>query len=380
MEDLEARAWFANRIEEAGFFVQDDDAGNLSGVLRAPDPRARTLLVGSHLDTVPNAGRYDGALGIVAALECLRTISEAGITLPCHLEVIDFTDDEGTWMPMFGSMSLTGRLNPNFMKSANGQAGLFRAALTQAGIHPDDVVKARRDPDTVLAYIEMHVEQGWRLERAHVDVGVVTGIVARMSHIVTFHGQASHAGTASMRERHDALQGAARFITRAHELVREHFPEGALNCGGLEVHPGTLTTVPDKARLLVEWRHTNPALHDEMGRALLALVQECAAAANVTAETRQLAHIPAAQMSHTVIDSIERACKIVGVTHTRMASYASHNAQVMSTFTPTGMLFIPSLNGISHNPEEFSRWEDVVKGTNVLLHAILDLAATAGPR
>jgi len=375
MEDLEARAWFANRIEEAGFLVRDDDAGNLSGVLLSSSPRARTLLIGSHLDTVPNAGRYDGALGIVAALECLRTISEAGIKLPNHLEVIDFTDDEGTWMPMFGSMSLTGRLNPSFMKGANGQAALFRAALAQAGIHPEDVLNARRDPATVLGYIEMHIEQGWRLERGQIEIGVVTGIVARMSYSLTFHGQATHAGTASMRERHDALQGAARFITRAHELVREHYPEGALNCTGLEVRPGTLTTVPGEARLLVEWRHTSQALLDEMERGLLALAQECAAAANVTVETRRLAHIPAAQMSPVVIDAIERACKIVGVTHTRMASYASHNAQVMSAFTPTGMLFIPSLNGISHNPDEFSRWEDVVKGTNVLLHAIIELAS-----
>ncbi len=375
LEDLEARAWFANRIEEAGFLVQDDDAGNLSGVLRAASPRARTLLIGSHLDTVLNAGRYDGALGVVVALECLRTIHEAGVRLRHHLEAINFTDDEGTWLPMFGSMCLTGRLDPAFMKGIDGQAALFRAALAQAGIRAEDVLRARRDPDTVLGYIELHVEQGWRLERAQIDVGVVTGIVARMSYSATFHGQASHAGTASMRERHDALQGAARFIVRAHDLVREHYPEGTLNCGGLDVRPGTLTTVPDQARLLVEWRHSSPALLDEMERALLALAQECAAAANVTAEMRRLAHIPAAQMSPTVIDAIERACKVVGITHTRMASYASHNSQIMSAFTPSGMLFIPSMNGLSHNPDEFSRWDDVVKGANVLLHAILALAA-----
>ncbi len=375
LEDLEARAWFANRIEEAGFLVHDDDAGNLSGVLRAANPQARTLLIGSHLDTVPNAGRYDGALGIVTALECMRTIHEAGIRLAHHLEVIDFTDDEGTWMPMFGSMSLSGRLDPAFMKSADGQVGLFRAALAQAGIRPEDVLRARRDPATVLGYIELHIEQGWRLERAQIDVGVVTGIVARMSYSATFHGQASHAGTASMRERRDALQGAARFIVRAHDLVREHYPEGTLNCGVLDMPSSTLTTVPDQARVLMEWRHSSPALLYEMERALLALAQECAAAANVTVEMRQLAHIPAAQMSPTIIDAIERACKVVGVTHTRMASYASHNSQVMSAFTPSGMLFIPSLNGLSHNPDEFSRWDDVVKGANVLLHAVLALAA-----
>src|SRR5690606_7486727 len=118
-EDLEARAWFADRVEEAGFFVVDDDAGNLSGLLRCADPLARTLLIGSHLDTVANAGRYDGALGMVAGLECLRVIKESGLKLPVHLELIDFTDDEGAWQPMFGSMSLTGRLGPDFVKSGD---------------------------------------------------------------------------------------------------------------------------------------------------------------------------------------------------------------------------------------------------------------------
>ncbi|MBZ0301055.1 MAG: hydantoinase/carbamoylase family amidase, partial [Anaerolineae bacterium] len=207
-EDLEARAWFADQIETAGLLIHDDDAGNLSGILRSDNPQARTLLVGSHLDTVPNAGRYDGVLGVLAGLECLRTIKESDLDLPVHLEVMDFTDDEGAWQPMFGSMSLTGKLPKDLLNSADPAKSAFRAALRRAGIQPDDVRRAARDPRALAGYVEMHVEQGSRLESAATTIGVVTAIVGRTSYQLRFLGQAGHSGTASMSLRRDALQGA----------------------------------------------------------------------------------------------------------------------------------------------------------------------------
>lgn len=373
-EDLEARAWFADRIEEAGFLLHDDDAGNLSGILRCTNPHARTLLIGSHLDTVPNAGRYDGAIGVIAALECVRTIKDAGINLPVHLEVIDFTDDEGAWQPMFGSMSLTGQLPPNQLKDTNGEQSLFRAALTRAGINPDHVYKARRDPDTLAGYVELHVEQGWRLHRAGIQIGVVTGIVGRLSCRITFKGRAGHAGTSSMNERQDALQGAALFVTQAHTLIREQFPEGVLNCGNLEVKPGSLTIIPQETVLTIEMRHVDEAHLVKMEQMLTALAHNCAESCRLKSFVQRLHHIPAAHMDAHVTDTIVQACESLGLSYIHLASYASHNAQTMSTFTPSGMLFIPSLDGISHNPQEYSEWDDVVNGTNVLLHTILHLA------
>jgi len=373
-EDLEARSWFADRIEEAGFLVHDDDAGNLSGILPCDNPKAKTLLIGSHLDTVLNAGRYDGAVGVLAAFESLRTINEAGIKLPVHLEVIDFTDDEGAWQPMFGSLSLTGRLPKNYLRDANGEMSSFRAALIRAGINPEHVHRARRAAADLAGYIEVHIEQGWRLERSRVDIGVVTGIVGRSSYQYAFHGQAGHSGTSSMWERRDALQGAAIFITRAHELVREHYPEGVINCGNVEVKPGTRTIIPSEVIVTIECRHVDEAMLSEMEQALIGLAHECAQAYRLTVTSDRFGHIATAMMSDSVIGAIEKACNQLGATHTRLASYASHNAQVMSTFTESGMLFIPSVNGISHNPAEFSRWEDVVRGTNVLMHAILNMA------
>lgn len=376
-EDLEARAWFADQIEEAGLLIRDDDAGNLSGVLRSPNPDARTLLIGSHLDTVPNAGRFDGVLGVLAGLECLRVIKESGIELPVHLEVIDFTDDEGAWQPMFGSMSLAGRLNKDMLNPADPRKSEFRAALRRAGINPDDVYRAQRDPQTIAGYIELHVEQGARLERSGTDIGVVTGIVGRMSCQLTFFGEAGHSGTASMRERRDALQGGCHFVTQAHELVREIYPDGTLNCGDLKVIPGSLTIIPHKVCITTEFRNPNEAQLDQMKTAITDLAQQCAENHRLRLEQTTWTHIPSAVMAYTVIESIERACELVGASHKRLASYASHNAQVMSTLTPSGMVFIPSVNGTSHHPAELSRWEDVVNGTNVLLHAVLNLAEAA---
>jgi hydantoinase/carbamoylase family amidase len=373
-EDLEARAWFADRIEEAGFFVKDDDAGNLSGIYHCDNPDARTLLVGAHLDTVQNAGRYDGVIGIIAALECLRTIKEAGIWLPVHLEVIDFTDDEGTWQPMFGSMSLTGRLAPDALDDKYSDRSTFRAALTRAGINPNHVHRARRSPASLLGYMEVHVEQGCRLEQAGVKIGVVTRIVGRRSFRVVFFGQAGHAGTVSMFDRRDALQGAALFITQAHELVRQRFPEGVLNCGDVRVKPGSLTIIPSEAAVIIEARHVDEDSLSDMQMALAGLAQTCAEKARLGFDFTCTNHIPVALMDERVQRVIERACQQVNTSFMLMPSHASHNAQVMSSFVPSGMFFIPSVNGISHNPDEFTLWEDVVNGTNVLLHAILGMA------
>jgi beta-ureidopropionase / N-carbamoyl-L-amino-acid hydrolase len=374
LEDLEARAWFANRIEEAGFLIHDDDTGNLSGVLPSDNRDAKTLLMGSHLDTVLNGGRYDGAIGLLAALECLRTIKESGVDLPVHLEVIDFTDDEGAWQPMLGSKGLTGLLAPENLKDSRGDHAAFRAALTRAGLNIQDVFKAKRDPNSILAYLEMHIEQNVRLENMGIDIGVVTNIVGRTAFYITYEGQARHSGTTSMRERQDALQGAALFVTRAHEMVRTHYTEGVLNCGNIEVKPGALSIVPSEARLTVECRHVNPDLLNHIEQSLSELAQECADYCRLGVHIQRIDHMPAASMAMPVIHAIEVACTTVGVTHHRIPSYASHNAQILSRITPSGMLFIPSVNGVSHNPSEYSHWEDVVNGANTLLHAALHLA------
>ncbi|GAB4324824.1 MAG: Zn-dependent hydrolase [Phototrophicales bacterium] len=373
-EDLQARAWLANRFSQAGLLVRDDDAGNLSGVLLSKKQNAKHLLIGSHLDSVPNGGRYDSSVGLLAALEAVRSIQEAKIKLPFHVEIIDFTDEEGCWQSLFGSRALTGTLTENYLYDHNVDYGPFRAALYRAGIRPADVYKAKRDPSSLVGYLELHIEQGYRLHEAGIDIGVVTGIVGRTTYDIRFYGEATHSGTTRASARRDALRGAAVYICRAYELVQNNFPDGILNCGNIQVFPGAFNLIPSEARLTVECRHQNREALAEMESQLTRLAQEVAAEYRLTTNSQRVVHMPAAAMSGETISYIEQACDILNVSHMRLVSLAGHDAQSMSNFTPSGMIFIPSVNGISHSPREFTEWRHVVSGANVLLHTILLMA------
>ena len=370
-EDLLARNWFAERIEEAGLFLRDDDAGNLSAVLPGSHHDARTLLIGSHLDSVPNGGRFDGSIGLLAGLECLRVIREANLRLPVHLEVIDLTDDEGCWKGLFGARALAGSLTPDDLSDSRSDNAPFRAALSRAGIEPRMVPRARRNPDALAGYLELHVEHGSRLERSDTAIGVVTGIVGRRTYRVAFHGEAGHSGTTDMYKRRDALRGASLFIVRAHDLVRDRFGDGIFNCGNVEVKPGAFNIIPSDACLTIEIRHVNAELMQAMETALLGVARECAASYALTVTIEQIAHMPAAAMAAGVIQAIEQSADALGLSHMRLVSYAGHSAQVLGPVTPSGMIFIPSVGGVGHHPSEFTPWEDVVDGANVLLRSIL---------
>ncbi len=369
--DVHARAWFADRIEEAGLLLHDDDAANLSGILPCADPAAKTLLIGSHLDSVPDGGHYDGVIGVLAALECLRTIRENEIELPFHLEAIDFTDDEGCWMSLFGARAMAGMLTSADIDDSKRDNVQFRAALKGVGFDPRYVLSAERDPDTLAGYLELHIEHGTRLERAGVKIGVVTGIVGRKTHRITFLGQAGHSGTTDMYKRRDALRGAAQFIVRCHEAIRARYGDGIFNCGNIEVKPGKFNIIPSEACCTVEVRHVDEKLMGEMETTVLSIARESAVSHDLDLSTELITHMPAASMAAGAIQAVEAACKSLGETSLPLISYAGHAAQMLARTTPCAMIFIPSKDGCGHSPKEFSEWEDVERGANVLLHTIL---------
>jgi len=372
--DLDARLWLAERIEDIGLTLCDDDAANLGGIYPAETQDARTLLVGSHLDSVPDGGRYDGAVGIVAALECMRILVENKIQLPVNLELIDFTDDEGTWHSLFGARALAGILPPDVTNEARTENAPFCAALGRVGLSLRDVPRARRIPNTLAGYVELHIEHGTRLENAGASIGVVTGIVGRTTYEVIFHGQAGHSGTTDMYKRRDALRGAAQFIVRAHEMVRARYGDGIFNCGDIQVEPGKYNIIPSKACLIVECRHISETLMSEMEIAMIQIARECAASHGLTVEIEPKIHMPAAAMAADFIEAIEASCDALGLSYTQLASYAGHAAQALSQIMPCGMIFIPSVGGVGHSPLEFTPWEDIVKGANTLLQTILRVA------
>lgn len=373
-EDLRARAWFADRVEEAGLLLRDDDAGNLSGFFGCGNRSAKTLILGSHLDSVPNGGRYDGAIGVLAALEVLRTIKDSSLRLPVHLEAINFTDEEGYWQSLFGSRGLTGTLKALPTSDKDADYGPFRAALFRAGIRPADVNRAKRDRKTIAAYLELHIEQGARLDREGIDLGIVSGIVGRSAYQLTFFGQASHSGTTEADSKRDALLGAAAFIVIAHRLAREKYPQAVFNCGALNIRPGATNIVPAEATIRMELRHPDGAALGNMEAELLRLAQDQAVRNGLSVSAHRVMHVPVATLPEDIVEIAENVCVDLDISHRRIVSYAGHDGQVMSQFTPVGMVFVPSVGGISHNPKEFTRWESVVQGANVLLHTAIALA------
>jgi hydantoinase/carbamoylase family amidase len=376
LEDLEARAWFANRIEEAGLFVHDDDVGNLSGIYSSKTPNAPTLILGSHLDTVPNGGLYDGSIGVLAGLECLRTLHEAQIDLPFHLEVMNFTDEEGTWFSLLGSRGLTGTLPQNELRHVDVRDGAFRAALLRSGIELERVHLAARERADIIGYLELHIEQSTHLEKTGSQIGIVRDIVGRNTSKFIFRGSSGHSGTTERANRRDALQGAALFVTQAHQMVQSNFDGGLVNCGNLSVLPGRFNMIPSQVDLLVECRHRDENTLAAIENALLQLAEDCASSHRLALDHRRVEHIPAAHMDETLVNTIQQVCDALEIHCLDVVSYSGHDAQVMQNFTPTGMIFVPCVNGISHSPAEYSHWEHIELGANVLFHTVMKLAAT----
>jgi N-carbamoyl-L-amino-acid hydrolase len=353
--------------------VSDDEVGNLSGVLLCSKPKAKTLLLGSHLDTVPNGGLYDGTIGVLAGLECLRTLQEAKLDLPFHIEVIDFTDEEGTWQSFFGSMGLVGVLQDRHWNDAEQDNGAFRAALFRAGIRPSEVQRARRKSKDIVAYLELHIEQSEQLEKNNCQIGIVSKIVGRTTYNFNFHGEATHAATTNRDKQHDALQGACVFITEMHRMAREDYPGGVFNCGNVIVQPGAYNVVPDLASLRVELRHYDDTILSEMDTRLVQLAEDVAHKYRLGLDTQKVLHRPVAYMNQHLRQLIEDSCQEQRRTFMPIISYAGHDAQILSPSISSAMIFVPSQGGISHSPKEYTNWEDIEAGANLMLQTILHI-------
>lgn len=372
--DVAGREWFENRARVSGLDVRRDGAGNLSAVLPADNPDSQTILLGSHLDSVPNGGKYDGALGVLAALEVLRTVAEADVSLPYHLEAVSFTDEEGAVYSMLGSQALTGALMADDLRGRVNQAA-FEQGMATLSITPESILSAQRDPATIRAFLELHIEQGTRLQDAAINIGVVTSIVGIRHSVLRFYGEAAHAGTMPMNQRRDALWGAAVFIQRAREMVMGRHTPGVMNCGQIAIPNSAANIVPAHVELTLEFRHGTNEQLDAMERDLLALAETCADEYQLDLRVEPKSAVSPAAMDTELIAACERAASKHGLTHTRLLSLAGHDTQMLCRAVPGVLLFVPSVDGISHNPREFTPPADVVNGANVLLQTALEIAA-----
>jgi N-carbamoyl-L-amino-acid hydrolase len=375
---LEARDWFRQKIVQAGLVFHQDGAGNHSAILPCGSPDAPAFLLGSHLDSVPNGGRFDGALGVLAALEALRCVQEAGLHLPVDLEAIDFTDEEGTLASFLGSFALAGRLTTDDLVALRGGREAFEAGLERAGLSRESILSARRNSRTLAGYLELHIEQGKRLEQAGKQIGIVSGIPGIGFYHLTFTGRADHAGTISMRDRLDAAQGASAFTLAVRQMLIEEFAECYANIGQARYEPGAFNIVPERAILSLEFRSLDPGQFEQLEKTLLRRARVEAERFGLGWEAEHLGKHEPAAMSQQAQKAISDAAAQLGLGTLALSSRAGHDAQIMASLCPAGMIFVPSAGGASHSAQEFTAWQDCVNGANVLLQAALRMAKLSG--
>jgi hydantoinase/carbamoylase family amidase len=372
---LAARKWFREQIQISGLEFRMDGAGNHSAILLCKDSNAQTLLVGSHLDSVQNGGRFDGALGVMAALEVLKTVKENGIRLKVNLETIDFTDEEGTLVGLLGSAAIAGHLNPQVLKNPRGGRENLIEGMSRAGLSDESMLSAVRPKGSLAGYLELHIEQGKRLERSGVNIGIVSAIVGIRSYRLSFIGRADHAGSTLMTDRADASLGASAFTLMARELVMKDFPNCVVNVGKMEFKPGAFNIVPALVNVSLEFRAPSEEEFDRVDSALLACAERQAQRFGLELKKEFLGSHSPSPASEKVKTAFADACDDLGLTHTSLVSGAGHDGQSLVDMCPIGMIFVPSVDGASHAAREFTKWEDCVNGANVLLQAVLRLGA-----
>ena len=371
---LAARRWLREEIKRSGLEFRTDGAGNHSAVLTFERANVQTLLLGSHLDSVPNGGRFDGALGVVAALEVLRTIKENGIRPKVNLEAMDFTDEEGTLVGLLGSAALAGHLSQkDLLQTPRGGRENLVEGMKRAGLSDESMLTAMRPKDSLAGYLELHIEQGKRLERARINIGIVSAIVGIWSYRLLFVGRADHAGTTTMDDRQDASLGASAFTLAARELVLKEFPNCVVNVGRMDFAPGAFNIVPARVELTLEFRSSDEEEFRRLDAALLLLANTEATRFGLELKIEFLGKHSPSKMSDTVQHAFANACDELGLSHVSLTSGAGHDGQSLVGLCPVGMIFVSSVDGASHSPREFTKWEDCVNGANVLLQTALRL-------
>ena len=372
-EDRQARQLVQSWMETAGMTVTIDAAANIIGRYEGRFPHAPALATGSHLDTVPNAGIYDGTYGVLAGVEVARTLYEQGIR-PAHpIEVIVFADEERT---MIGSKAMAGKasLEPNFYDHPHYEP--IEMGLSFIGGNWSQLPSARRDTDGLAAFVELHVEQGPVLEAADNPIGLVTGIVGQRRYLITIDGSASHAGTTPMPMRQDALVAASEIILAVNRIGNKSgdgYGDQVATVGAMKLSPNVANTIPGRVEMTLDIRDLSNQRLDAMISELEAVMGAIATQTHTQISFKpQLRNEPVPVNSH-IYNAIAQVCDQLQLPVQPLPSRASHDAQIIASITDMGMIFVPSQDGISHSETEYTTPEHCIQGANILLHTLLKL-------
>jgi N-carbamoyl-L-amino-acid hydrolase len=376
-EDRTARDLLRRWMEEAGLQVRVDDFGNMTGRRRGAGSGAAVVMA-SHIDSVRRGGRYDGAYGVLAALEVMRALNDAGITTRQPLELVNWTNEEGVRFEpaMLASGAVAGRFTADYVYGRTDREGhRFGDELERIGYKGE---RGNR-PGPIAAYLELHIEQGPVLEDAGIPVGVVEGIVGITWSEIVAEGRSDHAGPSPMPLRRDALVAAARMIAGVDDIARA--VEGAVGTvGRIAAEPNVINTIPGKVTMSVDFRHPDPATLDRLFAGLERLARDIAEVTGVTIDVNRFWTSEPTPFASEVVDAVQAAADELGIPTQRCWSGAGHDAKYMQDVTPSAMIFARSVNGLSHCEQEYSTPEDLEAGANVLLRAALRLAGVERER
>ncbi len=369
--DLAGREYIKGLLRQAGLEVRVDAAGNLVGRREGRKPGLPAIMIGSHIDSVPGGGNYDGDVGVIGAIEVAQVLKELGIRTRHPLEVVSFTDEEGG---LIGSLAMTGRLKPASLGVVSHSGKTIREGIRAVGGNPDRLDTAVRKPGELAAFIELHIEQGAILDEAAIDIGVVEGIVGIRWWDVTIEGMANHAGTTPMNRRSDALVSAAQLITKVDRTATSMPGRQVATVGRIRAEPGAPNVIPGKVIMSLEIRD----LSAERIQKVFASIQ--LEANTIASRDRTRISFKEIDVASAPAPTYERmrliiadAAAALGLSHRAMPSGAGHDAQDMTHIAPTGMIFVPSAGGISHSPKEYTSPEDMANGARVLLRTVLEI-------
>ncbi|HEV2116063.1 MAG TPA: Zn-dependent hydrolase [Terriglobales bacterium] len=363
--DVAGRKYAMELMRAAGLDPRIDTAGNITAVRSGSDPALKPILFGSHIDSVPSGGNFDGDLGSMSAIEVMHTLNDHNLTTRHPLQVVIWQNEEGG---LVGSRIAAGE-SPDLTRQYNGVR--LADGLRKIGGEPSMLAQARIAPGSISCYLELHIEQGGNLDKAGIPIGVVEGIVSIDEYAVEIRGFANHAGTTPMPERRNALLAAAKLIEAVQQVVTREPGRQVGTVGHIEVYPNATNVVPGLVKHSIELRDLSPEKLARLGEEIRRQAQQIARETNTEITITHLENDPPAMASPQIQAQIEQAAAGLGLKTMRLPSGAGHDAQMMAKLAPMGMIFVPSVGGISHSPKEFTRWSDCANGANVLLQTIL---------
>jgi N-carbamoyl-L-amino-acid hydrolase len=371
--DLEAQEWLKEKIKGAELLLRQDGAGNTFGRLEG---EGKTIMVGSHLDTVINGGMFDGSVGVLSALECLRRIKEEDVNLSKPLELASFVDEEGNLVGDFlGSRAFLGLLDRETLEKGITQFGIpFTEVLKGTEFTIDSIMEAHKQRPEIEAFLEIHIEQGPTLEVENMPLGIVDSIAGKHYRWCAFLGKASHAGTTPLELRQDAFLGLADFALKSTQHVATKHYGSMVTIGKINVRPGTFSIIPSQVDFSFEYRSTAQETLEELEKSLMALAEDIASTRGLEFKSTIIDKTEPVKTSPRIIEMIKEECQKLGYSFLMLPSGAGHDAQILAKAAEVGMIFIPCVDGISHSPQEMIKWEDLEKGANLLLAVLLKLA------